>query len=480
MTVESPLRRLVLADLFCGAGGTSEGARQAGITPAIAINHSPAAIRDHEANHPTTEHLQKNIRDIAPLAAARGRRFHAVWASSSCPHFSRARGAAPMDREIRELSFVLCDWARDLRPAVLFLENVPEIATWGPLNDEGRPIPERMGETWAAFQDRLRGLGYAVEHRVLVAADYGAPTTRRRMHLIARCDGRPIRWPEPTHAKVPTPGRLPWRTAGECIDWSVPTRSIFGRSKPLADATMRRIAEGLRRFVLTTGSPFLINTRNGERVGQSPRVHDLGAPMPTVTASGSQGGLVAPAFVRTDNTSDGRLRGIGSPEEPLRTVTTSGGHALMAAWIAKHYGGVVGHGLDRPLGTITATDHHSLVTATIADPNESARRVAAFLVQYYGSGGQWASLDEPMRTIVTKARHGLVTVDLDGEPAVIVDIGLRMLTPRELARAQGFPDSYRFLGTVAEQIAAIGNSQSPPVARALFEANLTPDMVDEA
>jgi DNA (cytosine-5)-methyltransferase 1 len=488
----SPLSRIALADLFCGLGGTSEGARQAGIVPTIAINHNPAAIRGHIANHPDTEHFQKDIHDISPLAAARGRRIHAVWCSASCTHFSRAKGAAPLDRQIRELSWVLCDWARDLRPAVLFYENVPEVQTWGPLDDEGYPIEERKGETWRAFLARLEGLGYRVEWRVIVAADHGAPTIRERLHLIARRDGLPIEWPEPTHAEGGGGGLLPWRGAWECIDFDEPVPSIFlspaearewGRAhgrrapkRPLAEATQRRIAEGARRFVFEDPEPFLVKLYGTSTVAS------LGAPLPTVTATGQHLGLAIPALVNTRNGERiGQAPRVRDVRDPMPTVTAAGSQGGVAlAWLAKHNGSgerwnaAIGQSLRATMDTITARDTKALCVAHLGDTGgaDRSRHVAAFITSFYSEGGTASRLSEPMRTIVTKARHGLVTVEFEGDEWSLVDLGMRMLRPRELARAQGFPESYQLLGTLEEQIAGIGNSQSPIVARRLFEANL--------
>lgn len=485
-----------VVDLFAGGGGASEGIRRAlGRCPDVAVNHDAHAIAMHEANHPTTEHYHSDVFEVEPCEATGGRQPDLLWASPDCTHFSRAKGGTPRKQEIRGLAWVVTKWAEAVRPKRIILENVPEFRTWGPLGDDGHPVAERAGETFKAWVGRLEELGYVVEWRELVACDFGSPTTRKRLYLVARCDGRPIVWPEPTHG----PGRaLPWRTAAECIDWSIPCPSIFGRPRPLAEATQRRIAEGIRRYVLTAERPFiapsgacsahllnmshggrlealtepartitatpqggdralvsahLIGTRNGERQGQAPRARDIEAPHLTVTSQGSQG-------------------------------------AVVAAFLAKHYGGVVGHGVERPLGTVTSIDHHSVVaahitkfygTSTGADLAEPAPTVtsgggrggghaglvAAFLLKFYQQGGQWSALHDPMHTIVTKARMGLVTVTIGGEEYALVDIGLRMLQPHELALAQGFGANYQLPGTKAQQVARIGNSVCPDVAEAL-------------
>jgi len=470
----------------------------------------------------------------------------------NCTHHSRARGGKPRDGKLRSLAWVGINWAQNVQPRVIFLENVPEFLTWGPLYERGdlladgsevpeklidTPIPERRGETFRAFIAALTLAGYKVEWKTLRACDYGVPTTRDRLYLVARCDNEPIVWPEPTHGK--NRGQEPYHTAHECIDYSIPCPSIFmdrqqARAwakearkthpgigvpqRPLSEATQRRIAEGIKRYVLGARRPFIVNlthggrledidepmktitaahrgekaivepflvnlshggrlepadepmrtitatpkggdravvvpyivnTRNGERAGQAPRTRDILRPLPTVTAEGSQGALVA-AFL---------AKGVvgSSLEAPLGTVTAIDHHSLAAVHIAKLYGTSTGSAADEPLHTVTGQGgKHALV--------------AAFLLKYYKE--QWSGVDEPMHTIVTKARMGLVTVTIDGEEYVIVDIGFRMLHPRELARAQGFPDDYQLVGTKEQQIARIGNSVCPGVVRALVSANV--------
>lgn len=480
---------LVVVDLFAGGGGASLGIfRATGVHPIVAVNHDPHAIEMHAENHPDTLHLCENVFAVEPAQLMRGRRVNLLWASPDCTHFSRAKGGKPKKKEIRALAWVVATWAEQVRPEVICLENVSEFQDWGPLYPEdhpdeklrNQPIPDRRGETFVAFVGRLRELGYQVDWRVLNAADFGAPTSRKRLFLVARCDGRPVAWPTPTHG----PGRArPWRSAGEIIDWSVPALSIFASKaeakawaaatgegiprRPLAEATQRRIAEGLRRYVLEASDPYvvslpagervvgsLVQTGYGERKGQRPRALDIRAPLGTVVATGAK-------------------------------------HAVVTAWLAKYYTGVVGQSLEQPSGTITARDHHALVAAsltkfygtskgsslgsptpTVTASGNHLGLVAAFLLKYYGAGGQWQALDEPLHTIVAKARFGLVTVDVGGEPHVIADIGMRMLQPHELARAQGFGDDYVLTGTKEQQIARIGNSVCPDVAEALVRAQL--------
>jgi DNA (cytosine-5)-methyltransferase 1 len=435
-------------DLFAGGGGASHGIELAlGCSPSLAINHDPAAIEMHAANHPDSIHLTEDLFRVRPFKPHRGA-VDLLWASPDCTHHSRAKGGKPRESGRRLLAWVVVEWAREVNPRVICLENVQEFRDWGPLDDAGQPIRSRKGETFREFVSALQLAGYRVEHAVLNAADYGAPTARKRLFLVARRDGIPVRWPEPTHG----PERaLPWRTAAECIDWSIPVPSIFDRARPLAEATQRRIAEGIRRYVLTAAKPFLVQTGYGERAGQAPRVLDIDAPLGTVVAGGQK-------------------------------------HALVAAFLAKHYGGMVGQPLDRPMGTVTAVDHHSLVAATIVGTGGRAGQspprpmdrpmgttkadaalVAAFLTKFYGTG-IGGSLAAPLDTVTTLDRFGLVTVQIDGEPYAICDIGMRMLQPRELATAQGFGPDYILTGSKREQVARIGNSVCPPVAAALVAA----------
>lgn len=446
--VEPPSQggRALVFDYFAGGGGASCGIEQAlGRSPDIAINHCANAIRMHKINHPKTEHLQVDVWDVKPRLHLPPGPVRLLWLSPDCTHFSRAKGGKPVSKRVRGLAWIGLRVAAHRRPDVICLENVGEFTTWGPVR-RGRPIRARAGETFAKFIAQLRGLGYSVEWRTLDAADFGAPTHRRRLILIARRDGLPVVWPEPTHG----PGRAnAYRTAAECIDFSRPCPSIFDRKKPLADATLRRIAEGLRRFVIECdkpfivpqGAPFLVQTGYGERKGQTPRALDIQAPLWTIVAGGNK-------------------------------------HGLVCVFLAKHYGGMVGHLPTRPLGTITATDHHSVVEVKLS--KEPPRpEVNAFLVTYYGqSVGQ--RVDVPLATIVSRARFGLATVQRDGETWEIQDIGFRMLDIDELKRCQGFEDSYQTIGTKAEQNARIGNSVCPQVARAVVAANVSSQPIAEA
>lgn len=435
-------------DYFAGGGGASCGIEAAtGRSPDVAINHDEAAIAMHAINHPKTTHHRTDAWDVDPVRDLVGGPVGLLWLSPDCRHFSRAKGAAPVSKRVRGLAWIALRLAAKRRPALIILENVPEFRTWGPLNRARNPLKPKAGHTFERFTAQLRALGYELEHRVLDAADYGAPTHRKRLFLIARCDGEPIVWPAPTHG----PGRAPYRTAAECIDWSLPCPSIFGRKRPLAEATMRRIAEGVRRYVLASPRPFLVQYN-----GQS-TANGVDRPSNTITTK-ARFGLVAPTLIQTGyGERKGQRPRALDLHTPLGTVVACGAkHALVAAWIAKHYGGVVGHGVDRPLGTITSKDHHSLVACEVESVPVSqprAQDVAVFLERYVGPG-----------------TSSLVTID--GEEYAIVDIGLRMLTPRELARAQGFPDSYVLTGTQAQQVARVGNSVPPPLAEAVIRANV--------
>jgi DNA (cytosine-5)-methyltransferase 1 len=469
----------VIADLFAGGGGATEGIYMAtGRHPDVAVNHSAAALAMHEANHPTTTHYREDVFDVNPRRVTGGRRVGLLWMSPDCTHFSKAKGGKPRDKGTRSLAWVAVRWASEVRPRVIILENVEEFTTWGPLCEAGQPIAAKRGETFAEWRRALEALGYRVEHRTLVAADYGAPTTRKRLFLVARCDGAPIVWPAPTHGR----GRArPWRTAAEIIDWSIPCPSIFARRKPLAEATERRIAEGVRRYVLETARPFIVPLTHQGGV----RVHSVDEPVRTITAAHrGELALVSPTLIQTGyGERPGQAPRVPGLEKPLGTVVAGGGrHALVAAFLTKHYGGMVGHDVERPIGTVTTQDHHSLTTATLA-PAEPDRReqVRAFLVKYYGASGraetQQQSLLEPLHTVTTKARFGLVTVH--GQEYEIADIGMRMLTPRELFNAQGFRADYKIEVehegkplTKTVQIALAGNSVPPHLAEAMVRANL--------
>lgn len=467
------MTRPLVIDNFAGGGGASTGILEGlGISPDHAVNHDEPALVLHAINHPDTQHHCENVWAIDPYGLCGDRSVGLGWFSPDCTHFSKAKGSAPnRSKKIRGLAWVVLKWAGTKRPRVIILENVEEFEGWGPLTRSGRPCPKRKGLTFAQFVSQLRALGYGLEWRTLRACDYGTPTIRQRLFLIARCDGGAITWPTPTHGPYPLLGQTPYRTAADVIDWSLPCPSIFDRKKPLADATLRRIARGIQRFVIDSSQPFIVSlTHHG-----ADRVYGLDKPMHTVT--GAHRGEKAIVIPTLERLSDKR--------------------ELCAAFLAKHYGGHETPGSDvrQPVSTVTAQDHHALVTshlvklrgtcahgqpvtepvATVTGGGTHLGEVRAFLVKYFATAtGQ--PVTDPLHTVTAKARFGLVMVA--GQPYQIVDIGMRMLSPRELFRAQGFPDSYVIDGEVngrkltkTQQIRMCGNSVCPPVAAALVRAN---------
>lgn len=635
----------IVVDLFAGGGGASEGLKQAlGIDPALAYNHDELAIGMHAANHPLTQHHREDIWHADPRVDVAGRPIGWFHASPDCTHFSQAKGGQPRSRKTRALSWVVLKWVGQLlradrlhgtntAPRIISMENVWQILTWGPLvakrckttgrvikmdgtvaargervpveNQQLVPDKRHSGRTWRQFVNALRALGYVVEWRKLVASDYGAGTSRERLFLLGRRDGQAIVWPEPSHGS--SPGQKPRVTAADCLDFSIPCPSIWGRKRPLADATMRRIAKGVMRHVIESADPFIVPvTHQG-----GDRVHDVRDPMRTITAA-NRGELMlaapelAPFLTEHANASRQRtmatdeplptvcagvkgghfsvvtpiLAGVGgragqseprSGGEPLYTMTTNADTALVAPHLVKFRGDSIGtpatepvptitsgagaarpagaahalgvaaaslvtlrrnmvgadartplttvaaqaehhavssafmvqaaHGEGKPggvqrwgngskdarapVGTVTASGNggHALAEAELAqlspDQEAGALRVAAFLVKYYGTGANVPSLLDPVDTVTTRDRLALVTVHIQGVPHVIVDIGLRMLKPHELYRAQGFPPGYIIdrtaNGTPLSTSAAVrmvGNSVSPPPLRALAEANL--------
>lgn len=628
----------LFVDNFAGGGGASTGIEFAiGRSVDIAINHDEAAIKMHKANHPNTKHYCEDVWAVNPKEACNGKKVALAWFSPDCTHFSRAKGGKPVDKKIRGLAWVAIRWAYEVRPRVIMLENVPEIKTWGPLGENNKPIKERAGETFEGFISALstgiskehpafkemcealeieqnsvmadvlsKGLGYDVEYDVLKSCDYGAPTTRTRFYLIARSDGKRIEWPKTTHApknsyQVRTGEKLPYRTAAECIDWSIEGKSIFERNKPLAENTLRRIARGIKKFVIDNPEPFIVtvnhsgdcfrgqsineplktvtakhgygvvtptimcnNTGNagsdvdtplptvttgnrnfliaptvtaighqssgssrtrpaneplstvvsknehiliapsivpvgyGERKGQMPRVNSVEEPLGTVVGSGKHY-VVAPSLIQYHSeTVKDEVRG-QSLEEPLMTQDTANRYALSVAHIMKNYAGNykgAGSAADKPLDTVTAKDHNSLITAhiltmrnnmdgqpideplsTVSCSGAHHAEVEAFLVKYY-SNAEPNGVDEPLNTVTTRDRFALVTIH--GEEYIITDIKMRMLQPRELFKAQGFPDDYIIEYDDegkpyprTQQVAKCGNAVTPPVATAMVRANLT-------
>jgi len=557
------LNHELIIDNFAGGGGASTGIELAlGRHVDIAINHDAKAIAMHTANHPQTKHYCESVWDIDPREVTQGRPVGLVWLSPDCKHFSKAKGGKPVEKKIRGLAWIALRWAAVAKPRVIMLENVEEFVTWGPLDSEGKPCKKNKGREFKAFVNALNRQGYEVEYKELRACDYGAPTIRKRLFLIARRDGQPIVWPEPTHfdpvleqKRSKARGekcRQFWRTAADCIDWSIPCPSIFTRKKPLADATQRRVAKGIVKYVVNNPNPYIVrvekditpfisehanasNQRNmpldeplrtqcaqvkgghfsivtpslveigyGEREGQLPRTQNIERPLGTIVSSSVKHALVAPVIsTYYGEKSKDEVRGIAL-DQPLHTQTTENRHALVSAFLAKNYTGAVGSNLNDPIGTVTSIDHHSLVTSnivkmrgdnigqatdeplhTISAGGTHHAEVRAFLVKYYGTD-QDPQLEEPLHTITTKDRFGLVTVK--GQLYRIEDIGLRMLWPVELFKAQGFPDNYIFERglvidhdtgkmtwihlTKTEQVRMVGNSVCPPLAAALVRANL--------
>jgi len=534
----------LVIDNFAGGGGASTGIERAIGRPVdIAINHDPEALAMHAVNHPHTMHLCESVWDVDPLEVTRGRPVGLVHLSPDCKHFSRAKGGTPVEKKIRGLAWVALRWIAKTKPRIISLENVGEFTTWGPVvvGEDGmaRPCPKRKGREFESFINAIKRHGYTVEYKELKASDYGAKTIRTRFFLIARRDGQPIVWPEITHGDPASEGvksgkLKPWHTASECIDWSIPCPSIFERKRPLAEATCRRIAKGLMRYVVDCADPFIV--RIGQNGGNGAYSNDINTPLTTVVSK-NEHLLVQPLISRQFGKS------VGSPvDSPIGSVTAGGmgKSALVSAFLAKHYGGRCTKpcsGMGDPVSTITQRDHNSLVTAhitkfrngsvgsaidepvhTITAGGESKRpagsphamglvtsnmvklrgtnvghdirepmhtisagglhhaEVRAFLIKYFGTD-QKPRLDHPMHTVTTKDRFGLVTVH--GEEYEIVDIGMRMLQPRELYRAQGFPDDY-IIGDDAEQglkltksaqVRMCGNSVCPDVMAALVSEN---------
>ena len=573
----------LIVDNFAGGGGASTGIEMAtGYSVDIAINHDPEAIKMHKANHPNTKHYCENVWAVDPVKACNGHPVGLAWFSPDCKHFSKAKGGKPKDKNIRGLAWVACRWAGLVRPRVIMLENVEEFKTWGPLNRGHHPIKAKQGKTFEKFVQQLNDLGYTVEFKELIAADYGAPTMRKRFFMIARCDGKPIVWPEPTHApadseKVKAGLLEPYVGAYTQIDFSRPCPSIFDTSeeikekygiravRPLASKTLDRIAKGLKKFVLDNPEPFIIQCNHGgER-----RPNDIREPMPTITGkhgygivepymvqigqtgfakdrskdvreplttivsknehclieptlapymgtnttnhpggnckdpihtitTGNQQCLISPTLIQyhSETSKDG-VRG-QAIKDPIMTVDSSNRYGLVASFLHKYYdGGYKGAGetVENPLPTVTAWDHNSVVTANLIQMNNHCDgkdirqplptitagdghfgEVRAFLIKYYGQGtGQ--DIKDPLDTVTAQDRFGLVTIN--GTDYQIVDIGLRMLEPRELYGCQGFPDDYiidhDYTGKTyprSEQVRRCGNAVCPPIPAALVRANL--------
>ena len=537
----------LIVDNFAGGGGASTGIELAtGKSVDIAINHDPEAIRMHKANHPHTKHYCEDVWQVDPVQACKGHPVGLVWFSPDCKHFSKAKGGKPKDKFIRGLAWVACRWAGLVRPRVIMLENVEEFKTWGPLNRGHHPIKAKQGKTFGKFVQQLQNLGYEVQFRELVAADYGAPTMRKRFFMIARCDGYPIIWPEPTHAprdseEVKAGLLKPYVGAYTQIDFSRPCPSIFDTAqeikekygiravRPLAPKTMERIARGLKKFVLDNPEPFVIQSNHGGKR----KPNDIRVPMPTITGrhgygivepymvqigqtcfakdrskdvreplttivSKNEHCLISPTLIQYHSeTAKGEVRG-QNIEDPIMTVDGSNRYGLVTSFLHKYYdGGYKGAGesVENPLPTVTAWDHNSVVTANLIQMNNHCDgrniidplptitagdghfgEVRAFLIKYYGNGSA-EDVTEPLDTITSRGRFGIVTIQ--GVDYQIVDIGLRMLEPRELYGCQGFPEDYiidhDFEGRTyprSEQVRRCGNSVCPPLPAAMVRSNL--------
>jgi len=587
----------LIVDNFAGGGGASLGIEMGlGRAVDISINHDPSAVEMHAINHPASRHACENVWKVDPKKITRGRPVGLAWFSPDCRHFSRAKGGKPVSPRVRGLAWIVVKWAKLVKPEIIILENVREFEDWGPLvhvkgadgaklfDSDKRPVMlpdrDRKGMTFRRWVSQLRNLGYHVEWRVLNAADYGAPTHRRRLFLIARRDGKPVVWPKPSHG----PGRRkPYRTAAECIDFSDLGRSIFDRKKPLAEKTLRRIVKGLERYVLNNPRPFILQVQNGSSANG---VNDSADPLNTVTARPRGGGmaLVTPMMLSTAHTgTTGRGKYVDDLNDPAKTITAANDKAILTPILTQFRGSNQGNGGDvsstmpaacangnhtglvspllievnhggneprgidasKPMPTVTGSHGQALVTPFIARYNTekspgdnraesiqnpastletqnrlsvvspiivgvggragqtpptsgasplgtiTAKNDRAFLAPwmtcYYGSDMEIGSApDDPMRTVTTKDRVAMVaallrrfgvecgdvpTVTINGDKYVIADIFMRMLHPRELARAQGFPDDYVLCGSKANQVAKIGNSVCPPVAAAIVKAN---------
>lgn len=424
----------MIIDAFAGGGGASVGIEMAlGRSVDIAINHDPEAIRMHMTNHPKTLHLTEDIFQVDLQKYVGGRHVDLMWASPDCTSHSKAKGGQPRNQGLRMLPWAVFKHARDILPDVIIMENVEEIQQWGPLDETGRPIKGRQGEEYKRFIAKMQSLGYDFDSRELIAADYGAPTTRKRWYAVFRRDGKRIRWPVPTHFKDRKPF---WKECGDYIDWSDLGTSIFDRPKPLAEATQKRIANGICKYIIDNPDPYVVTDKKA----------------------------VAFMIQYHGEQKEGYSRG-QTLREPIKTIDTSNRYGLVTAFITKFYKSGTGQTLNEPLHTITTSPGHFGL-------------VSAFLVKYYGSGISCQEMTEPLHTITTKDRFGLVTVQIMGKPYMITDIFLRMLKPEELKVMQGFPKDYIIdrdyrwrKYPISEQVKRIGNSVVPIMAKTLVEAN---------
>lgn len=429
----------LIIDCFAGGGGASTGIEAALGRPIdIAVNHDPDAILMHKTNHPNTLHLTEDIFKVDLEKYTQGRRVALMWASPDCTSHSKAKGGQPRKKGLRILPWAVFKHAKAIKPDVIIMENVEEIQQWGPLDDNGKPIKERAGEDYQKFITAMQSIGYDFQSRELVAADYGAPTTRRRWYAVFRRDGKEIKWPEATHNKDGNCGKKKWLSCGDYIDFSDLGKSIFNRKKPLAEATMKRIANGYRKYVIENPEPYIVDNEDA----------------------------VAFLIQYHSETKDGDARG-QLLTEPIKTLDMSNRYGLITAFITKFYKTGCGQKLNESLHTITTSPGHFGL-------------ISAFLIKYYSTGcGQ--QLNEPLATITTKDRFGLVNVitEIKGEKYILKDIFLRMLKAEpELKLMQGFPPEYTithdYTGakySTANQVAKIGNSVVPIMAKLLVQAN---------
>ncbi|HET6499035.1 MAG TPA: DNA cytosine methyltransferase [Coriobacteriia bacterium] len=440
-----------IADLFCGGGGETRGIVQAAASAGLrldlaAVNHWLVAIETHKLNFPDARSYCQDLATLNPLDVFAPRdRVDLLWASPECTHHSIARGGRPRSDQSRASAWLILKWLSELYVRRVIVENVPEFVSWGPLGADGKPLASKKGATFQAFVAALRAMGYTVEWQVLCAADYGDPTTRRRLFLQAARGGARILWPEPTHAREPGLfGAQPWRSAGEIIDWSIRGQSIFDRKRPLAPATLRRIEAGIRRYWGAWAEPFLLMLTHGGRV------QSVDDPLATVTAAHrGEVGLVQSFLVPHYGERDGQEPRTHAIGEPCPTIPASGGgkFGLVEPFILHQDAPGAPRRVSDPVPAIRARNGHGLVRP--------------FIVPYYGTSGPLAIAD-PLDTVTTRDRFALV----DGEPYTL-DITFRMLQPHELAAAQGFPVEHRFAGTKTDQVRQIGNAVPPGLARAL-------------
>lgn len=449
-----------VADLFCGAGGTSTGAIEAlqalGYQVDLtAVNHWDVAVATHTANHPKARHLCASLDSLNPRDLFSTGELQLLWASPECTHHSVARGGKPINDQSRATAWCVIRWAEALQPPVILIENVPEFRTWGPCGVNGKPLKSKRGATYAAWKAALESIGYKVDDRILCAADYGDPTTRRRLFVQAVRGRRRIVWPEATHRPNGDDlfGKLPWRAARECIDWDIPSNSIFTRKRPLKPKTMKRIMAGLERF---GGKPFLAILR-----GTSTAL-DVADPAPTITSGGGHLGLVEPFLVNVAHEGGDRVSSI---DKPVPTIPAGhrGEFALVEPFIIpmEHSGSGRLRGVSEPMPTITTAKGGAF---GLCEP---------FLTSYYGASEGATSVADPVPTVTTKDRFALVIPD-----GRTMDIRFRMLQPNELAAAQGFRRGYKFTGTKTEQVKQVGNAVPRRLARALVAAavNQTEDI----